>query len=25
VRERIIGERLTGDRLVEELTGDQKL
>ncbi len=25
VRERVIGERLTGDRLVEELTGDQKL
>jgi signal peptidase II len=25
VRERVVGERLTGDRLVEELTGDQKL
>ena len=25
VRERIVGERLMGDRLVEELTGDQKL
>ena len=25
VRERVVGELLTGDRLVEELTGDQKL